>query len=87
MRIRDLPRLTGVSKEAISASLGFLERRGDVVEEPDPTDNGTRLVRLTPKGLGAQHAYRQLVGVIEERWQVRFGPGASESCESRTSAW
>jgi DNA-binding MarR family transcriptional regulator len=71
--VRDLPRLTGVSKEAMSASVGFLERRGYVVVEPDPTVSRTKLARLVPKGLKAQDAGRRLLGVIEQRWQERFG--------------
>jgi DNA-binding MarR family transcriptional regulator len=76
VRIRDLPRLAGVSKEAIEVSVGFLEKRRYVVVEPDPATPRTKLVRLTPKGRAAQETYRQRLGVIEERWQVRFGKDA-----------
>jgi len=72
-RVRDLPRLTGVSKEAISVSLGFLQERGCVVVEPDPADSRVKLARLTREGEQAQGRYRWLLGVIEERWQERFG--------------
>jgi DNA-binding MarR family transcriptional regulator len=73
VRVRDLPRLTGVSKEAISMSVGFLQRGRYLVVERDPTDSRTQVARLTATGLQAQDAYRQLPGVIEERWQARFG--------------
>jgi DNA-binding MarR family transcriptional regulator len=73
VRVRDLPRLAGVSKEAISMSLGFLQRQHYLVVEHDPNDSRTNVARLTPKGLQAQGAYHQLLGVIEERWQARFG--------------
>jgi DNA-binding MarR family transcriptional regulator len=73
VRVRDLPRLTGVSKEAISMSVGFLQRGRYLVVERDPTDSWTQVARLTATGLQAQDAYRQLPGVIEERWQARFG--------------
>jgi len=43
------------------------------VVERDPTDSRTQVARLTATGLQAQDAYRQLPGVIEERWQARFG--------------
>jgi len=76
VRVRDLPRLTGVSKEAISMSVGFLERGRYLVVERDPTDSRTKLARLTPKGLQAQDVYCQLPGVIEEHWQARFGKDA-----------
>jgi DNA-binding MarR family transcriptional regulator len=73
VRVRDLPRLTGVSKEAINISVDFLERHGYLVIERDPADSRTKLARLTPKGLQAQNVYHQLPSVIEERWQTRFG--------------
>jgi DNA-binding MarR family transcriptional regulator len=74
--VRDLPRLSGVSKEAIAMSVGFLETRRYIVAGPDPAASRTKLVRLTPKGRKAQDAYRHLLGVIEERWQARFGKDA-----------
>jgi DNA-binding MarR family transcriptional regulator len=70
---RDLPRLAGVSKEAIKMSVGFLEKWRYLTVEPDPTAKGTKLVRLTPKGRQIQDAYRRRLGVIEERWQAQFG--------------
>jgi DNA-binding MarR family transcriptional regulator len=73
VRVRDLPHLTGVSKEAISASLGFLERNGCVVVEPDPSAGRAKLVRLTQKGRRAQDKHRRTLTLIEERWQARFG--------------
>src|ERR1017187_3716991 len=49
VRVRDLPRLTGVSKEAIAMSVGLLSRLGCVVVEPDPTASRGKVVRLTAK--------------------------------------
>ena len=62
---RELPRLTGVSKEAVKISVGWLEKRGYL--------NGGKLVRLTPAGLAAQRGFRQRLGAIEKRWLARFG--------------
>ena len=73
VRVRDLPLLTGVSKQAISMALGVLQKTGVAVVEPDPTASRTKRVRLTPKGRDAQDACRQRLGLIEERWQARFG--------------
>jgi hypothetical protein len=67
VRVRDVPVLSGVSKEAIVVALGFLRKRGIVAVGPDS------VARLTPKGLEAQGAYRRLLAIIEERWQTRFG--------------
>jgi len=75
VRVRDLPLLNGVSKEAISMAIGILQKRHAAVIEPDQSGARAKVARLTRKGRGAQDAYRQLVSIIEERWQVRFGKG------------
>jgi DNA-binding MarR family transcriptional regulator len=72
-RVRDLPRLTGVSKEAISMSLGRLVARGHVVIGPDPDSSRTKLAHLTPKGRSAQDTYHQLLAAVEQRWQTQYG--------------
>jgi DNA-binding MarR family transcriptional regulator len=76
--IRDLPRLAGVSKEAIKMSLSFLEKRGYVVVAPDPAAAKTgpvktKRIRLTARGRAAQADYHQRLGAIEANWQSRFG--------------
>jgi DNA-binding MarR family transcriptional regulator len=73
VRIRDLPRLTGVSKEANRMSTGFLTRHGCATVEPDPNASRGQVVRLTARGLKAQAKYRRLLGLTEERWQENFG--------------
>ena len=75
VRLRDLPSLTGVSKEAISVSVKFLERHGCLLVEADPTASRAKLARLTPKGLNAQEKYRRILGAVEEQWSARFGEG------------
>jgi hypothetical protein len=69
---RDLPRQTGVSKQAISMALGILTKRALAVEGPRP-DSRTRLAHLTAEGLRAKDAYRQRLAAIEDDWQTRFG--------------
>jgi hypothetical protein len=54
-------------------ALGVLQKRGAVVAGPGPSGSRAKVVRLTPKGREAQDSYRQLLGVIDERWQARFG--------------
>ena len=71
--VRDLPRISGISKELIKVSLGFLQKRGCIAIVADPAATGRKSVRLTEKGLRAQRSYDQLVGLIEERWRARFG--------------
>jgi hypothetical protein len=52
VRIRDLPGLTGTSKEATAMAVGYLRRRGLA------TEAAGRSVRLTPEGLDALDGYR-----------------------------
>ena len=73
VRVRDLPRLTGVSKQAMAMSVGLLQRLGCVVIEPDPTASRGKVVRLTGKGGKAQDKYRRILSDTEQQWQVRFG--------------
>ena len=72
VRVRDLPWLSGVSKEAIAMALGFMNKRGLCLEEQEGAGKA-RVVKLTPKGRIAQTAYRALESEIEARWEKRLG--------------
>jgi DNA-binding MarR family transcriptional regulator len=72
-RVSDLPRYTGVSREANAMCTGWLERRGCVVVEPDPNARRGKVVRLTSKGEKAQHNAQRLLGATEESWRTRDG--------------
>jgi hypothetical protein len=76
-RLRELPALTGTSTESVRWALGILTRGGLAVEEPDPAASRGKVTRLTPRGLDAQHLYRELTGTIERRWHDRFTPGVT----------
>ena len=76
VEVSDLPRLSGVSKEAIAMSLSFLGKRGYAVIQPKSTASRKKVLVLTPKGRKAQDKYRQLLLAMEERWQARFGEQA-----------
>jgi DNA-binding MarR family transcriptional regulator len=75
-RLRDLPPLTGLSKEAVSWALGVLTRARLAAEEPDPAARRGKVARLTSRGQRAQDRYHELTAVIEHRWQDRFGHAA-----------
>jgi DNA-binding MarR family transcriptional regulator len=51
VRVRDLPRLVGVSKESIAMSLSFLEKHSYAVVEPESPGSRVKVLVLTPKGL------------------------------------
>jgi DNA-binding MarR family transcriptional regulator len=73
-RLRDLPRLTGVSKEGNAMCTGFLERRACAVVEPDPAATRGKVIRLTDKGVAARAKYERLLAATEERWRTTYGP-------------
>ena len=73
VRVRDLPVLTGVSKEANAMVVGFLQRHGCVVVEPDPAASRGKIIRLTSKGRNGQDKYLRLLAATEEHWGLRFG--------------
>jgi DNA-binding MarR family transcriptional regulator len=73
-RLRDLPRLTGVSKEGNAMCTGFLERRGCAVIEPDPAATRGKVIRLTEKGVAARAKYERVLAATEEGWRTTYGP-------------
>ncbi len=73
IRVRDLPLLTGVSKEAISMAMGILEETRLAAVEPDPNGGRAKIARLTEKGQEAREAYRHLLADIEDGMGTRFG--------------
>ncbi len=76
VEVSDLPRMAGVSKEAIAISLSFLGKRGYALIQPRSAATRGKMLVLTPKGRNAQDRYHQLVWTIEERWQASFGAHA-----------
>jgi DNA-binding MarR family transcriptional regulator len=74
--LRDVPVLSGVSKESISMAMGILKKHNLVVEEKDPAAKTGKLVRLTPSGVEIKERGRRLVEAIESEWHARFGDHA-----------
>jgi hypothetical protein len=72
VRLRDLPLRAGVSKEAVSAATGFLQRGGFAVAAPGPA------VTLTDTGLAALHGHEELLRAAEQRWADRCGAAPFE---------
>lgn len=72
--IRDMPRLSSVSKEAIAMSIGYLERCGCATVE----SGRDRTFVLTEKGFEARDRYLDLIWKVEEGLRTRFGNDAIE---------
>jgi DNA-binding MarR family transcriptional regulator len=71
--VGDLPRLSGVSNEAVKMSLGFLQRGRYLEVGDEPAARRRKVARLTAKGLAAKKKYLRRVGIVEENWRKRFG--------------
>ena len=80
--VRDLPTLTGVSKEAVAMSTGYLDKHKLVTIEPLPRPERGQRVRLTHRGHLAQRATAQLLANVEGDWERQFGTDAVRSLRS-----
>jgi hypothetical protein len=78
VRIADLPRLSGVSREAIAAALTPLQNVRCVETW---SGDRRRMVRLTDRGLDASRRGRRRVGEGEAAWRERFGDALRAALE------
>jgi hypothetical protein len=78
VRVRDLPRLTGVSKEANAMCTGWLERHGCAEVVADPSGGRGKVALITAKGRGGQAKHRRLLESTEAAWRQAYGPASVE---------
>jgi methyltransferase (TIGR00027 family) len=76
VRVRDLPLLSGVSKEAIAMAMRVLATRRLAVTDQDTDGGRWKVARLTAKGIAAQRAYHEHLAGCEQRWQGRLDGAA-----------
>jgi hypothetical protein len=76
--VRDLPRLSGVSKEAIAMGLGFLARSGRVQLQTAASGRG-KAASLTARGLEAKTACEARLTEIEAEWRGRYADQAIDA--------
>lgn len=62
-----------VTKQALNYLLGELERLGYLTRRPDPDDQRSKRVALTPRGVEAVGVIREAVGEIEATWAAQIG--------------
>ncbi len=70
VRVRDLPELSGVSKESIRVAMNILVKWKLAVEAKE---GNRQVARLTKLGMEAQQTYELGLKRIEVRWGERFG--------------
>jgi len=70
---REIPQLSGVSKEAVAMALNYLTKRGFATVSKDQTASHGKVARLTKKGREARDLYHVRLCEIEKGWGRRFG--------------
>jgi DNA-binding MarR family transcriptional regulator len=63
-----------ISKQALNYLLGQLERLGYLQRQPDPDDNRSKRITLTPRGTSAIRVIRDAVREVEGTWAEQLGP-------------
>jgi len=76
VRVRDLPALSGVSKESIAMAFGILRKNRLVIVEKESKQSPWQMARLTESGVAVQNDYPLLLAEIERRWESRLGKQA-----------
>ncbi len=68
----------GVTKQATSQMIDFLEEHGYVTRTPHPSDKRGKIVRLTDKGWKCIDAVETIFSSMEARWIEVLGPERME---------
>jgi DNA-binding MarR family transcriptional regulator len=76
VRLRDLPAITGVSKESIASAMGILKKHALAAEVPDPSAARGKAIKLTPKGAELRDRAAKFVASLEHEWRKKFGATA-----------
>jgi hypothetical protein len=74
--LRDMPTVTGVSKESIAMAVGVLKTHKLIVEESMPGAKTGKQMRLTASGTEIKHRARRLVEAMEHEWRAHVGDAA-----------
>jgi DNA-binding MarR family transcriptional regulator len=64
----------GVTKQAASQMVDYLEEHGYVVRHPHPTDKRGKLILLTQKGWDGIQTVEAIFATLENRWTAILGP-------------
>ena len=73
IRVRDIPRLSGISKEGIAIATDRLEKRGLISVKTESASSRTKILVLTPAGRDVQRTCLELLFKIEKCWQNDVG--------------
>jgi DNA-binding MarR family transcriptional regulator len=74
--LRDIPIVSGVSKESVAMAIGILKKHGVAVEAPDPSAARGKVINLTQKGIDLRERAAKFVVTLEHEWRDKFGASA-----------
>lgn len=72
-RVGDLVQRSGVTKQAVSQQLRYLQDHGYVVLGPDPADRRGKFAALTERGAESQRSIREIFSEVHRDWWGRYG--------------
>ena len=78
IRLTDLARVAGVSKQAMAELVADLEAHGYLDRRPDPTDGRAKLLVMTDRARAAHAATLPIFAAIEAELEAAIGPPALE---------
>ena len=81
----ELGRQLGVSKQAASKTIAFLEARGYIAGETDPRDSRRRRFTVTEEGHALLSTGEQVFDELRERWAQRIGADELDRLEEALS--
>jgi DNA-binding MarR family transcriptional regulator len=73
LRVGVIAELAGLSKQAVSQQVAYLEAHGYVSVAPDPADGRGKVVCNTERGWACRAVARPLFAEIERQWRRRLG--------------
>jgi DNA-binding MarR family transcriptional regulator len=79
IRITDLARIAGMTKQALGEFVDWLEQSGFVRSGRDPADGRVRLVSRTDGGDAAAGAAQQAITAVERQWREEIGAEAFDT--------
>jgi DNA-binding MarR family transcriptional regulator len=74
MRPSELAARTGMTKQALNYLLGQMERLGYLTRTEDDEDGRFTRIHVTPRGVAAIKAIREIVLEVEAEWTQQLGP-------------
>lgn len=89
MRVTDLARRVGMTKQALGEFADDLETDGLMETVRDPADRRVRILRLTSRGREAMEAGERVIVEVEGAWRERVGATAWDQLRKslRIAVW